>query len=267
MLLGKVDTVLVERFRGAVNDTVAPILDALVSPTDAMTGTIRDVRDWVTVHDENQRLRSERERMLKWQSVALRLEAENAALRKLLNLVPEPGARYVSARVIADPGGTFAHSLLLNGGGDDGIGVGDAVMTSEGLVGRIVGVSEHSSRLLLVTDLNSRIPVTVVPTGVRAVLAGNNTAHARIMHVGPEAAVAVGDRVVTSGDGGVFLPGLPVGVVGAVEDGRITVMPHVDRDRLTYVEVVDFGLDGILNGGKRQVSEDTTARMVSPKRP
>lgn len=265
LLMGKADTAGMERFRGALSDTVAPVLGALTAPVEALTGTIEGVRDWVMLHDDNARLRAERERMLKWQAVALRLEAENGALRKLLNLVPEPDADYVTARVVADTGGSFAQSRLLSGGIDHGVGIGDAVVTSEGLAGRIVGVANRSSRLLLITDLNSRIPVTVAPAAVRAVLAGDNTEFPKLVHVGPEAPIAPGDRVVTSGDAGVFPPGLAVGVVATVSDGRIAVKPHVDAGRLAYVQVIDFGLKGILDGTParegeaRQAAAETVA--------
>jgi rod shape-determining protein MreC len=273
LLLGKVDAVLMERFRSAVSDTVAPLLDALATPTEAVGGTIAGVYDLVTLREENSRLREDRELMLRWQAMALRLEAENAALRKLLNLVPEPGARYVTARVIADPGGTFAQSLLVNGGRADGIGIGHAVLSSDGVVGRIVGVAEHSARILMITDLNSRIPVVVMPSGARGVLAGDNTQRPRLLHTGADVRVAPGDQVLTSGDGGAFPPGLRLGIVATVEEGGIAVVPHVSRDRVSYVEVVDFGLAGILGsrieGGGASEPDTTTGsgrrRMASTR--
>lgn len=264
MLLGKVDTVLMERFRSTVGDTVAPLLEALSTPTEAVSGTIEGVHDLVTLRDENARLRAERERMLRWQAVALRLEAENTALRKLLNLVPEPDARYVTARVIADAGGSFAQSLLVNGGRADGVGLGHAVLSSEGVVGRIVGVAEHSARVLLITDLNSRIPAVVMPSGARGVLAGDNTDRARLLHSGTDAPIAPGDRVVTSGDAGAFPPGLPLGVVATNDDGRISVAPHAGRNRISYVEVIDFGLAGIL--GSRIEGGGASAPVTAPGR-
>ena len=251
MLLGKVDAMLMERFRSVVSDTVAPVLDVLSTPSEAVSGTIEGVHDLVTLREENARLRAEHERMRRWQALALRLEAENAALRKLLNLVPEPEARYVTARVIADPGGSFAKSLLINGGRADGVDLGHAVLSSEGVVGRIVGVAEHSARVLLITDLNSRIPVMVMPSGARGVLAGDNSERAKLLHAGADAPIGSGDRVVTSGDAGAFPPGLPLGIVAAIDDNHVSVAPHVARERIAYVEVVDYGLAGILGSRPR----------------
>lgn len=247
MMIGKADALLMERLRIVIADSVAPILDVLASPADAVADGVEGVRRWLDLHEENQRLRAERDRLLQWQAVALRLEAENDSLRRLTHYVAAPEARELSARVIGDSGGTFAQSMLLFAGKADGIGRGDAVLSGEGLIGRIVGVSDRSSRVLLVTDLNSRIPVVVANADrPRAVLAGDNTERPRLIHHVPGVRVRPGDRVVTSGDAGAFPPGVPVGTVASVVDGAIRIQPYVDRSRLDHVRIVDFGLGGIL---------------------
>ncbi|TVR98871.1 MAG: rod shape-determining protein MreC [Rhodospirillales bacterium] len=267
MMVGKADALLMERMRIVMADAVAPILNVLTRPADAIAGGVESVRRWIELHEENARLREERDRLLQWQAVALRLEAENDSLRRLSHLVPAPVAVERSARVIGDSGGTFAQSLLLFAGKTHGIGHGDAVLTGEGLVGRIVGVSDRSARALLVTDLNSRIPVVVANADrPRAVLAGDNSDRPRLIHHVPGVTVNVGDRVVTSGDAGAFPPGLPIGIVAEVADGEIRVQPFAERGRLDHVRVVDFGLGGILGerfagpgggsaGGRSQLAE------------
>ncbi len=261
MMLGKADTLVMERFRGALTDAFVPILDVLSRPADAVSRAIDTVREWVLLREDNERLRHERDRLLRWQAVALRLEAENAELRRLLQFVPEPEARYVTGRVVADASGTFAHSLVLNAGAADGIVKGDAVVTGEGLVGRVVGVAHRSARVLLITDLNSRIPVAVSTARTRAILAGTNTRRPELVHVESEATILPGDRVVTSGDAGALPPGLPVGVVAAVADGHITVAPYMDRHRLEYVRVVDYGLRerGVGRSGGETAVDGTAA--------
>jgi rod shape-determining protein MreC len=192
-------------------------------------------------------LRQDKERLLHWQSVARKLEAENKALRAQLNYLPGPQASYVSARVIADTGGAFAHSLLLNIGHQVGVGKGHAVVTGDGLVGRVAGVGGRATRVLLISDFNSRIPVLIEATRTRAILAGNNSNRPRLIYLPPGATVSPGDRIVTSGHGGAFPVGLPVGLVDAVNEGGISVLPFVPRDRLEYVRVLDYGLKGIVN--------------------
>lgn len=246
MLIGKADVAMMERFRAQVTDSVAPILDMMSRPVATANEVIDKVRVLAEIRQKNESLRQDKERLLQWQMVARKLEAENKALRAQLNYVPGPQASYVSARVIADTGGAFAHSLLLNIGAQPGVSKGQAVVTGDGLVGRITGVGDRSTRVLLITDLNSRIPVLIEATRTRGILAGNNTDRPRLIHLPPGATVSPGDRIVTSGHGGAFPVGLPVGLVDAVNDGGISVQPFVPRDRLEYVRVLDYGLKGIL---------------------
>lgn len=268
MMLGKADAVLMERLRVQVNEAVAPILEILSQPVDAVARVGEYVQSWIALHDENARLQRDRENLLQWQSVARHLEAENESLRRLLRFVPEPDARFVTARVIADSGGAFAHSLLLSAGGNSGVGKGQAVVTGEGLVGRIAGVGDGAARVLLITDLNSRIPVVVGADRTRAILAGDNSNRPKLVYLKPDAVVAAGDQVVTSGDAGAFPPGLAVGAVASVGDGEIRVMPFVDRSRLEYVRVVDYGLTGILRepmgGDGRSGSVAAAAESKAP---
>ena len=246
MLLGKADVLLVERIRTQVTDALAPILDVLSRPVATVSDVVDQVRELAALREENAGLREDKVRLLQWQTVARRLEAETKALRALLNFVPGPEASYVTARVIGDTGGAFAHALVLNAGFRAGVRKGQAVVTGDGLVGRVAGVGTRSTRVILITDMNSHIPVLVERTRTRAILAGDNSEVLRLIRLPPGAEVSPGDRVVTSGHGGAFPPGLPVGVVASVSDAGIGVQPFVERSRLEYVRVVDFGLRGIL---------------------
>ena len=246
MLLGKADVLLVERIRTQVTDALAPILDVLSRPVATVSDVVDQVRELASLHEENAGLRGDKVRLLQWQTAARRLEAENKALRALLNFVPGPEASYVTARVIGDTGGAFAQALVLNAGMRAGVRKGQAVVTGDGLVGRVAGVGTRSTRVILITDMNSHIPVLVERTRTRAILAGDNSEVLRLIRLPPGAEVSPGDRVVTSGHGGAFPPGLPVGVVASVSDAGIGVQPFVKRSRLEYVRVVDFGLRGIL---------------------
>ena len=242
VLLGKADALLVERLRAQVTDAVAPILDAASRPAATLANWVERGRGYALIAAENARLRDEQVRLLHWQEAARRLEAENRELRGLLRFVPGPELGYVTARVIADTGGAFAHTLVVGGGARDGLRKGTAVVTGEGLVGRVVSVGQRSARILLITDLNSRVPVLVGTGGVRAILSGDNTDQAKLTHIQAGQRIAPGDRVVTSGHGGVFPPRLAVGVVASAAEGSVRVQPFVARERLEYVRIVDTGL-------------------------
>ncbi len=246
LMLSKADTALVDGVRAKVVDAFAPILDAVSRPVTAGQEMVATVHEMTRLHEENARLREENERLLRWQTAARALEAENASLRDLLDYVPAPTARAISGRVIGDHGGAFAHSVILNAGSRDGVRKGQAAVTGDGLVGRVAEVGRLSSRVLLITDLNSRVPVLVETTRTRAILAGDNRERPRLMRLPNGAAVSSGDRIVTSGHAGALPPGIPVGIVASVTEGLIEVQPFVDRHRLEYVLVADTGLTGIL---------------------
>ena len=246
MLIGKADTVLVDRARIAVTDAVTPILRVMSEPAGVIANFINNIHELAAIREENAELREANARLLQWQAAAQRLESDNQSLRNLLALVPEPSATFVTARVVADTGGAFAQSIIITAGTQAGVRKGQVVMTGEGIVGRVMQAGLYSSRVLLITDINSRIPVLVGDAGNRAIMAGDNSLRPRLRYLGNRTAAAPGDKVVTSGDAEAFPPGLPIGQVARVDDGVVEVEPFVVRDKLQHVRVVDFGLEGII---------------------
>ena len=238
MLLGKADTFVVERARSSVVDIVAPVMDALSQPLGTVSEGADRASRFFGVYEENAQLREQNARLLEWQSAALALAAENSTFRKMLNFVPERGASFTAARVIGDSGGVFVRSVLINAGKADRIEKGNAVVNGEGLVGRVAEAGRRSGRVLLISDLNSRIPVVTEKSRIRAILAGDNSPSPKLAFLSPNARLDVGDRIVTSGHGGVFPAGLPVGRIASVADGVIRVEPFADFHRLEYVRII-----------------------------
>lgn len=247
MLLGKADLSVMERVRASVSDSVAPVLDVLSRPVATVDRVVGEVAAMDQLLSENARLREENQRLLEWQSAARKLSAENQNLKSQLNFAPDAEPGFVTARVIADTGGAFVHSILASAGARNGVAKGQAVVTGDGLVGRVHAVGTRSVRVLLITDLNSRIPVVIEATRTRAILAGDNSERPRLIHLPPGAIASVGDRIVTSGHGGAFPPGIPVGVVAQITEAGVLVKPYAQRERLEFVRIVDYGLKGILD--------------------
>ncbi|MEQ8966406.1 MAG: rod shape-determining protein MreC [Azospirillaceae bacterium] len=240
MMVGKVDSVVVEGARERIMDAVAPILDGLSRPAATAAGMVADVQSLAELRAENAELRAEIAELQQFRDAAFRLEAENLSLRALLNYRPPEPNRYVTARVIADNSGAFVRSVAVALGTDHGVRDGMAVLGGKGLAGRVVQVGERSARVLLITDLNARIPVVVERSRDRAILGGTNTDRPKLAHLPLEAEVRVGDRIVTSGHGGMFPAGLAVGAVAAVDEGEVRVEPFADLSRLDFVRIVDF---------------------------
>ena len=240
MLLGRIDNAIVEQTRLAIVDFVTPIMDAVSRPAAALNRAADSINEQLHLRSEVARLQEENLRLRQWQMVARQLEAENAAYRSLLSAKPGVAPSFVSARVIADAGAPFVRTVLLNAGQRDGVRRGQAVMNADGLVGRISEVGARSSRVLLLSDLNSRVPVLNRASSQRGVLSGDNSDWPNLVFLPNQAQISPGDRIVTSGHGGLFPPGLPVGVVGSIRKGNVRIQPFVDWHRLEFVRVVRF---------------------------
>lgn len=247
MLIGRTNTFIVEEARTAVTDMVAPILGAVSQPVETFGGIIEQAETLANLRSENLALKEQNARLLRWQGIARQLEAENVALRDLNNMVPDARQSFITARVVGDPGGAFVRTVLINAGGRNGVQKGQAAVTDAGLAGRVAEVGLRSARVLLLTDINSRVPVVVGDGRDRAVLAGDNTNAPGLLYLGPTASVQVGDYVSTSGHGGVFPPGLPIGVVAGITEKGIRVKPFVDWSHMELLRIVDYEMTGILD--------------------
>lgn len=240
LLLGRAETYVFEQARQVVTDIAAPVLEIASRPVAAARRVIERTDEFAYVFDENERLRQENAELLEWKEKALQLEARLARYEALLNVQLDPEISYVTGRVIGDTGGPFVETFIVNAGRRSGVTSGQAVVDSEGLIGRIVAAGERASRILLLTDLNSRVPVFIEPTRQRAVLAGDNSAWPALEYLPAGSGVMPGDHVVTSGHGGLMPPGLPIGTVIETEGGQLRVQTFSDRNRLDTVRVLQY---------------------------
>ena len=245
MLLGKADALLAERARSALDDALAPIYAALAEPLGGVRNAVATVTDFWDTRRENSRLREENEQLRKWQSIALALDAENQRLKANLHWVPDPNASYVTARVVSDAGGVYAKAVLLAVGPNHGIRKGEIALDERGLVGRVTEVGARSARVLLITDLNSRIPVMLEGSHAHAILIGTNGPQPRLIYWPEGSPPQEGERVVTSAEANAFPADLPVGVVRYTAGNVPEVMPSAMLDRLEIVRIFDYGLGGL----------------------
>jgi len=237
-LLWRIDSPRVERFRSNLIDTVVPSFEWASVPATKIGNMADSFRSYNRLYEQNQELRRELQQMKSWKEAAVQLEQQNAKLLALNNLRLDPRLTSVSGVVIADSGSPFRQSVLLNVGRRDGIRDGWAVMDGLGLVGRIAGVGRQTSRVILLTDAASRIPVTVQPSGQHGMLSGDNRTAPPLEFIEDRDSVRPGDRVVSSGDGGVFPAGLVVGQLVEGRDGRLRVRLAADYERLDFLRVL-----------------------------
>ncbi|TRD23483.1 rod shape-determining protein MreC [Palleronia caenipelagi] len=238
LVFWRIDSPRAERMRAEVVDRVIPPMDWALLPVTKFMGMVENFQSYSRIYEQNRELRRELQQMRAWKEAALQLEQENAKLLDLNKVNLDPKLTFVTGVVLADSGSPFNKSVLLNIGAQDGIQDGWAATDGLGLVGRISGVGASSSRVILLTDSNSRVPVTIQPSGQQAILSGNNQFLPLIDFLEPTDLVRPGDRVVTSGDGGMLPAGLLVGslVIGA--DRRLRVRLAADYERLEFLRVL-----------------------------
>ncbi len=228
--------------RFATVNMLASVTTAIAKPADALRDAKAWIQDMIALRQENERLRQENAALMRRQSETEELGNENTRLRALMNFAPPNRKSYISARVALTSDGPFGHSAVVNAGSDERVQDDLAVIDDNGLVGRVLETGKKSSRILLLTDALSRIPVMSENSRERAIAAGTNENDLTLLYLSEKSAIKEGERIVTTSDGGVLPPGLPVGVVTKVEKGAITVRPFMDAHRLEYVSIVDFGL-------------------------
>jgi len=249
-ILWRVDSPRVERFRSALIDHVVPDFSFALVPVTKFNAVIDDFQSYSRLYEQNQQLRDELQQMKAWKEAALQLEQKNARLLDLNHVRLDPRLTHVTGVVLADSGSPFRQSVLLNVGARDGILDGWAAMDGIGLVGRISGVGQTTSRVILLTDSNSRVPVEAQPSGQKAMLTGDNSPLPPLEFLENSDDVRPGDRVVTSGDGEVFPAGLLVGQVVMGSDKRLRVALAADYQRLEFLRVLrSHALEPITDAG------------------
>ena len=237
-LLWRIDSPRVERVRMAVIDKVIPNFSWATSPLTGAMNVLRSARSYTRIYQQNQDLRRELQQMMAWKEAALQREQENARLLDLNNVRLDPKFTKITGVVLADSGSPFRQTVLLNIGQRDGIINGWAVMDGIGLVGRIAGVGERTSRVILLGDASSRVAVKIESNGQTALVVGDNTSRPPIEFLENSETVYPGDRIVTSGDGGVFPSGILVGQVTQTPSGRLRVRLAADMQRLEFLRVI-----------------------------
>lgn len=247
-VLWRIDNPRVENIRIAILDAIRPSFDWTINPVTYVSNLFSDYQTMDDLYDQNRELRREIQRLKGWREAALQLEEKNARLRALNNVRLSPRLSFISGEVLADTGSPFRQSGLLNIGRIDGVQDGSATVDGLGLVGRISGVGERTSRVILLTDINSRIPIIVDRSGQRGLLTGDNTNAPLLEFIEDPEELQPGDRVFTSGDGGVLPPDILIGTVAVAQDGRLRVRLAADYRRLEFIRVLRPGRSETITG-------------------
>ena len=238
ILVGKADVTAVRYMQGGIVEAVAPLYSLLTVPVNSMETLFEGVQTVASLRTEAKRLELENERLRKWKTVAETLEVENRQLRTVLGAVIPQEWNAVTARVIVVPGGNFTHSMIVEHGADDIISRGSAVVTAEGLVGYVISSGKYFSRILLLSDVNARIPVILSDSSWPGLAVGKNGLTLELDFLPAESQPSPNETIVTSGHGGLLPAGIPVGRVTSITKEQVLVTPIVELRKLSFVTIL-----------------------------
>lgn len=242
----KQNTPFVQQTRIVLTEIATPVIRCFNVPIHWVKDITEKIGHIVLVYQENEKLRSANIRLQAWRNTAEQLAFENKELKKLLNYVPVRPISFITAPVLADASGDFSRSKIIGAGYKDGVKRGDVVFTEKSLVGRIIEAGPRFSRLLMLTDYFSRVPVMIPEKGIKGILTGDNTPFPKLILLPEGADIHVGDRLVTSGDSGVYPSGLPIGSILSLDNDVVSVRLNQPDISFEFVRVVYYGLDDTL---------------------
>jgi len=185
---------------------------------------------------ENNSLKEESEKNSFWELKSRRLEIENNLLKRELSLAPPASNNYVTAKITIDTKSSYSQSIIINVGSTSNIQKGQAAITAKGLVGSVVEVYDNYSRVLLITDINSKIPVRIGEQNIKAIVFGSNKEKLQLSYLKDNYTINDQDLVYTSGDGGYFNSGIPLGFIKE-DNNKFYVIPTNDLQKLQYVQI------------------------------
>ena len=245
VLLGKAQSGLLDKARVHVTDMLAPVLQTVRAPVAGFDRWMGSITEIFSVYQQNLKLKEENARLRQWRNVAIVLQGRVGRYQTLLHAVPDPQMNAVLARVIGRANRPFLQTMILDAGREHHALPGQAVVDARGMIGRIYLTGSRTSWVILLTDLNSRIPVTISASAgnsgnVQGMMTGDNSAYPTIDMVSHTVTLHEGDQVTSSGDGGLLPSGLPIGTVVSDGSGGWRVALLADPGASQDVEILNF---------------------------
>ena len=245
MLIGKADLAIVNRISIFLTDLSAPVIATISRQTQIIGDSVIFLKNTTSLRKENRSLYEENLKLKKFEIISQIYESENLALKNQLNLIPLRMPNFKTVRAISAPGNVFAHSMLLNAGHLDGIERGNAVLFNGVFIGQILKVGKKSSRVLLISDVNSKIPIVVSNNRIPSILTGENLIFPSLQFLPNNVKIDNESIVQTSGHGGLLPAGLPIGFTVNSSTEKIYVRPAIDLNLIDYVQVLLWRADGV----------------------
>tara|TARA_Y100000590_G_scaffold281663_1_gene316793 strand:+ start:59 stop:907 length:849 start_codon:yes stop_codon:yes gene_type:complete len=236
IFLETIDTKPLNTIRSFIKDIIYRTAVVSNYPTKIFSGSYNVVEDHFNLYKDYDNLKKENEELKSKYSKSEFLELENSQLRKLINEQTESQSNLVSARVMLEEQSPYLNSFVINIGANKELKNGMAVLDGKNFIGRIVDVNFFSSRILLITDLNSKIPVISEPSGNHAILSGHGDSKPTLEYLSENHKIEQGDKIYTSGKEGIFAPGIPIGESNVLGD-LVEVDLYSELSEITFVNI------------------------------
>jgi rod shape-determining protein MreC len=240
ILTSKINHKITDAITMAVVEFSVPIARTVSMPLNAVVNIAINFQELVDAQNRNEILTKENEQLKSLYIKSLNIYQENKQLKEIFKYVGLRSTKFLVSRLIAHPYQTYSQNVFIDSGETQGVKEDDIVTGNNALIGRVAQVSAGKSRVLLTTDINSRIPVIVSGARTKGILAGNNSNVMEILYLEKIHHITIGDMVFTSGDGDSLPPGLLVGIVTKVDKGYAAVEMVENVKNLDVVGVVNY---------------------------
>ena len=241
LLLTQVEkTETIKSFRSSSIGIVYFISSIVTSPIEFITNGISRIDEIGNLYDDVQKYKNERILESGSFQELISLKLKIAEYERLLNLNKDPEYNFITSRVVADLSDKYFSSIIINTGKNNGVFEDMPITGPNGLLGRVTEVDDNISRGMLVTDVSSRIPVSISEKSFQGILIGQNKKNPRIDFIKESGQIRIGDLVTTSGKGGIFPPYIFVGQIVKKGEDYIEVELFEDINALTHVRLINF---------------------------
>jgi len=238
IVLGKFNFAPINYLKSGINEFVYRTSFVTSLPEKYVGYSFKAIEDHINIYKDYSSLEEELKNLKTKKYQAEYLENENKRLKKILEDVSY-SSDIVFAKVLIDKQSPFLRSIIINKGSNNGLKKGMAVLSDNYLIGKIVELNYMTSRVLLLSDLNSRIPVSIEPGSIQSILSGDGKSSGIIQYIKNNTVINGGGIIYTSGAGGLLKPGIPIGKIYSVENKNLADF-FIDFTQLRYVQVSSY---------------------------
>jgi len=250
LLIGKINEGNLRTIKNHFTDLSSYILSIVGIPINSINKTTNQINSLISIYSDNKSLNLENKELYKWKDLGQRLLVENQELKKLLNAVKQVPYNFITAKVIANSSGSYIKTITLNVGAKNDVIIGSPVVNNWGMIGRVIEVGRNSSRVLLITDINSQIPIYFEKSKHKAIVIGKNSDLLEVKYLKPRVNLINNERIITSGEGGLLPRGLSLGLYLKTlnsENNKVKILPTRGWDHFDNLNVILFKNNKSLN--------------------